>query len=58
MGVGLIEVLDHVSQGVDGVVGAVFFGGWGEGVVLGVVVGFEAFDEVGAASVDHEGGVS
>lgn len=28
LGVGLVEVLDHVSEGVDGVVGAVFFGGW------------------------------
>lgn len=46
VGVGLVEVLDHVSQRVDGVVGAVFFGSWGEGVVLGVVVGFEALDEV------------
>lgn len=42
----MVEVLDHVSQGVYSVVGAVFFGGWAQGVVLGVVVGFEALDEV------------
>jgi len=53
-GVSRVEVLDHVSEGVDGVIAAVFDGVGALGFVGGEAVLLEALDEVLAGGVDEE----